>query len=117
MILTMLPSYEEIHVPVFALNKDSVARPDGFGSIFFQTFWSIIKKDVVNSTIQFFKNSWILLSYNDNTLILIPKVDEADSIDSKKIITKIIVDRLAKNLGRKKLLFMVDQSRIIYVYI
>ncbi|XP_058783502.1 uncharacterized protein LOC131658194 [Vicia villosa] len=78
-LLTMLPTELEVHSAIFNLNKDSAAGPDGFGP-----------------------------RYNSNTLVLIPKVKEADSIEQFrpialanfkfKIITKILADRLAKVL-------------------
>jgi len=37
-MLTMLPSPDEIHRAVFALNKDSGRGPNGYGVVFFQTF-------------------------------------------------------------------------------
>jgi hypothetical protein len=103
--LTMLPSSEEIKNAVFSLNKNSAPGPDGFGAIFFQTFWDIIKNDVINAVLQFFKSGWILPSFNSNTLVLIPKHDHADSISDYrpiaianfkfKLISKILADRLA----------------------
>jgi len=53
-MLTMLPSHEEISNAVFALNKNSAPGPDGFGAIFFQTYWEIIKHDVFRVVLQFF---------------------------------------------------------------
>ncbi|KAI5440392.1 hypothetical protein KIW84_010039 [Lathyrus oleraceus] len=80
-LLTMLPSQEEIHGAVFSLNGDSVRSPDGFGPISFQTFWSIIKEDVIIATMQFFTDGWIQPNYNSNTLVLIPKVEGVDYIE------------------------------------
>ncbi|KAK2443571.1 hypothetical protein QL285_014660 [Trifolium repens] len=53
-MLTRLPSSEEIKNVVFSLNKDSAPGPDGFGAIFFQTYWDIIKLDVIKAVLQFF---------------------------------------------------------------
>lgn len=53
-MLTMLPSHEEITNAVFSLNKSSAPGPDGFGAIFFQTYWEIIKHDVFRAVLQFF---------------------------------------------------------------
>lgn len=107
-LLTSLPSVEEIRSAVFNLKRDNVADPDGFGPIFYHIYWSIIKDDVINATLQFFKNGWIAPNYNYNTLVLIPKVNEADNIDQYrpisldnfkfKIITKVLADRLAQVL-------------------
>ncbi|PNY16800.1 ribonuclease H, partial [Trifolium pratense] len=105
-LLTSLPSFDEIKNAVFSLNKDSAPGPDGFGGFFYQTYWDIIHKDVVNAVLQFFSSGWILPNFNSNTLILIPKTSNADSIDQYrpialanfnfKIISKVLADRLAK---------------------
>jgi hypothetical protein len=105
-LLTMLPSYEEIKNAVFSLNKDSAPGPDGYGAFFYQTYWEIIHQDVVNVVLQFFTSGWIMPNFNSNTLILVPKTQNADSIDQFrpiamanfkfKIISKVLADRLAK---------------------
>jgi len=107
-LLTLLPSIDEIHNAVFSMNKDSAPGPDGFGAFFFQTYWSIIKEDVCNEVLEFFTNNWIMPSFNSNTVVLIPKVPNVDSIGQYrpiamanfkfKILSKILVDRLAQVL-------------------
>lgn len=72
------------------------------------THWSIIKKDVVSAVLQFFTDGWILPSYNSNTLVLIPKTPNADTVDQfrpivianfkHKIITKVLANRLSQIL-------------------
>ncbi|XP_058742332.1 uncharacterized protein LOC131614798 [Vicia villosa] len=104
-MLTLLPSMEEIKAAVFSLNKDSAPGPDGFGAVFYQTYWDIIKGDVSKAVLQFFDSGWVLPGFNSNTIILIPKVSGANSLDQFrpiavsnfkfKIISKIIADRLA----------------------
>jgi hypothetical protein len=74
-LLTMLPSKEEIKNAIFDLNKDSAPGPDGFGAYFYQTYWDIIQIEVV------FSSGWILPNFNSNTLVLIPKNENADSVD------------------------------------
>jgi len=105
-MLTLIPSYEEIHQAVFSLNKDSAPGPDGFGALFFQTFWNIVKNDVSKAILQFFTTGWILPNFNANNIVLIPKTNNAASVGDYrpiaianfkfKIISKIIADRLAK---------------------
>jgi hypothetical protein len=90
---------------VFSLNKDSAPGPDGVGAFFYQSYWAIIHQDVVNDVLQFFISGWIMPNYNSNTLILIPKTSNVDSIDQFrpialanfkfKIISKVLADRLA----------------------
>ncbi|WJX52536.1 hypothetical protein P8452_38639 [Trifolium repens] len=87
------------------LITDRVNSPDGFGAVFFQTYWDIIQLDVINAVIQFFTSGWILPNFNSNTLVLIPKNENADSVNDYrpiaianfkfKLISKIIADRLA----------------------
>jgi hypothetical protein len=104
-LLTLMPSLLEIKAAVFALNKDSAPGPDGFGAYFFQHYWDLVKSDLSNAVLQFFTSSWILPGFNSNVIALLPKVQNATSIDQYrpiamanfkfKVISKIIADRLA----------------------
>jgi hypothetical protein len=90
---------------VSSLNKDSAPGPDGFGDFFFQHYWDIVHKAVVNAVREFFTSGWNLPGYNSNIIVLLPKSPDAISIDQYrpiamanfkfKIISKIIADRLA----------------------
>lgn len=73
-ILTMLLISKEIHRVVFSLNKDSAPSPDGFGAVFFQTFWDIVKTDVVKAVLQFFTSGWITPNFNSNIVALFQKL-------------------------------------------
>lgn len=105
-MLTLLPTEEEIFQAVFSLNKDSAPGPDGFGALFFQTFWDIVKNDATKAVLQFFSTGWILPNYNANNIVLIPKTKNAGTVSDYrpiaianfkfKIISKILADRLAK---------------------
>jgi len=107
-LLTMIPSTKEIKNAVFDLNNEGAPGPNGFGACFFQTYWDIVHKEVTDAVIQFFQTGWLAPNYNANTLILIPKTSNADSIDQYrpialanfkfKVITKVMADRLAKIL-------------------
>ncbi|KAI5414543.1 hypothetical protein KIW84_040148 [Lathyrus oleraceus] len=68
-ILTQLPSVDEITAVVFSLNKNSVTGPYGFRVVFYQAYWDIIKVDVSNFVIDFFLNGWILSSFNSNSIM------------------------------------------------
>lgn len=104
-LLTIFPSKDEISNVIHNRNKYSAPSPDNFGGIFFHTYWSIIKEDVCNVVIQFFRIGWMLPNYNANKIIIIPKVKDVDSIDKFrplalmkfmfKIISKILADRHA----------------------
>ncbi|MCI05544.1 RNA-directed DNA polymerase (Reverse transcriptase), partial [Trifolium medium] len=79
-LLTMLPSALEIKNAVFSMNKDGAPGPDGFGAFFFQSYWEIIKTDVIEAVLEFFQYNWIMPNYNANTVVLIPKEPNADTI-------------------------------------
>ncbi|GAU46447.1 hypothetical protein TSUD_402140 [Trifolium subterraneum] len=105
-MLTLMPSDLEIHEAVFSMNKNSAPGPDGFGAFFFQSYWEIIKHDVSMAVMEFFSSGYLMPNMNANTLVLIPKSPDADTIDKYrpiamtnfkfKIISKIIADRLAR---------------------
>ncbi|KAK2368688.1 hypothetical protein QL285_081866 [Trifolium repens] len=107
-LLTLLPSIQEIKVVVYALNKDSAPGPDGFGAFFFHHYWDTVKTNLSNAVLQFFTTSWIMPGFNSNIIALLPKVQNATSIDQFrhitmenfkfKVISKIIADRLASVL-------------------
>ncbi|GAU46322.1 hypothetical protein TSUD_401930 [Trifolium subterraneum] len=107
-VLIMMPSHDEVKVVIFALNKDSAPRPDGFGVIFYQHYWDIVKNYVIRAVLQFFSSSWILPGFNSNIFALLPKTPDASSIYhyrpiamanfKSKVISKIIADRLASIL-------------------
>jgi hypothetical protein len=102
----MLPSVLEIKNAVFSMNKDSAPGPDGFGAFFFQTYWDIIKNDVCEVVLYFFQYNWLMPNFNSNTVVLIPKDSNADTISQFrpialanfkfKIISKVLADRLAQ---------------------
>jgi len=87
------------------MNKEGAPGPDGFGAVFFQCYWDIVKNDVINAVLEFFTRDWIVLNFNANTIILIPKVPDVINVGQYKpialanfkfkIISKILVDRQA----------------------
>lgn len=88
-----------------SLDKESASGPGGFNRFFYQKYWKIRKEDVFGAVLQFFKEGWITPNYNTNTLVIIPKVPNAYSIEQfrpislenfkHKIITKIMADKLS----------------------
>lgn len=103
-MLTNLPSMEEIHHVVFALNPNNALRSDGFRDLFFQKNWEIIKYEVVKVILEFFTSNWLFLNFNSNSMVPIPKNDNAESIDHYRPITmtnfkfKVISNILANRL-------------------
>lgn len=52
-VLTGIPTLEEVRMAVFAMNGDSAPGPDGFNGNFFQTYWDAMGNDVFLSVLQF----------------------------------------------------------------
>ncbi|PNX55219.1 hypothetical protein L195_g048846, partial [Trifolium pratense] len=106
MMLTKIPTMEEVKTAVFSMNGSGAPGPDGFGGSFYQSFWNIIATDVYNSVVQFFHSNWIMPGLNSNLVCLVPKFKEADRIEDYrpialanfqfKIITKVLSDRLSR---------------------
>ncbi|KAK9921034.1 hypothetical protein M0R45_029564 [Rubus argutus] len=102
--LLAIPSREEIHATVRAMDSFSAPGPDGFGGCFYTHCWSFIANDVVLVVQSFFQNGYILPHFNSNSLILIPKLGDSECVTDYrpialanfvfKIFTKIVADRL-----------------------
>lgn len=80
-MIANITSTEEIHQALMKLNCDVTSAPYGFGAFFYQHYWEVIKMDFINVIDQFLIQEWILPHYNSNTIILIPKCKESDSIN------------------------------------
>ena len=104
-MLTMMPSHQEIKAAIFALNKDSAPGPDGYGAYFYQFYWEIIQEDVFKAVLEFFSSGWILPGFNSNIIAILPKTNDVVSINQYrpiamanfkfKVISKVLADRLA----------------------
>jgi hypothetical protein len=86
----------EVKLALFEMNGDGVSGLDGFSGHFFQFFWDVVSTDVVNSEHHFFLTDSL---YNN---INCPGADRIENFwpialvnFQFKIITKILVDRLA----------------------
>lgn len=55
LMLTNLPSKEEVKNVVFSMNGSGALGPDGFGGFFYQTYWDTIQDDVLKAVLQFFE--------------------------------------------------------------
>jgi len=88
MMLIKFPNFLEIKNVVFNLNGNSVPVPDGFGGVFYHSYWEIIGTDVWNAVQQFFKQNWVLLGMNSNVVSLIPKIL---GVESLKITSQLLL--------------------------
>lgn len=56
-ILAKDPSITELKKVVFSMNPSSAAGPDGMNGKFFQACWEVIKEDLLNVVLSFFRSS------------------------------------------------------------
>ncbi|WRX16205.1 Reverse transcriptase domain - like 10 [Theobroma cacao] len=106
--LCAAPSLQEVKKAVFSINKDSVAGPDGFTSFFYQHCWDIIKQDLLEAVLDFFKGTPMPRGTTSTTLVLLPKKPNACQWSDfrpislctvlNKIVTKLLANRLSKIL-------------------
>ncbi|XP_042485314.1 uncharacterized protein LOC122065562 [Macadamia integrifolia] len=105
-----IPSDTEIKGAVWDLDPDSAPGPAGFPEAFYKSCWDIISSDVCRAIKWFFKTSFMPYGINNNFLVLIPKTEEALSLDKfrplcmgnffYKIISKVLTMRLTRVLPK-----------------
>ncbi|KAK1307224.1 hypothetical protein QJS10_CPA10g01398 [Acorus calamus] len=71
---------DEVHRAVFRADGDKAPGPDGFGLLFYQHFWSILKDDIMQVFEEFQKEGKGMGCLNASIFILIPKKEGAESI-------------------------------------
>jgi mannosylglycoprotein endo-beta-mannosidase len=96
---------KEVKEVVFQMEHNKALGPDGFPAEFFQTFWEVIKVDLMNHFTDFHKGDLPIFSLNFGTITLLPKQKEATQIQqfrlicllnvSFKIFTKVLTNRIA----------------------
>lgn len=97
-------SFNEVKKAIFQLNPEKAPGPDGYNAHFFQSNWELVKEDVVQAVLSFFRSGRLLKQINHTFLTLIPKTHEATSLSDYrpisccnviyKIISKVMSNRL-----------------------
>lgn len=80
--LVAIPSKEEISNVAFSFDDNKSLGPDGFPMFFFEHFWDVVGEDVSNVVKEFFCTRSLLKELNATFVILIPKKQRVDSLDS-----------------------------------
>jgi hypothetical protein len=73
-------SSEEIHKALFQMNPNKAPDPDGFSVLFYQTYWDLIKEDVVSMFNDFHCNNFDISRLNHALICLIPKINDPTNI-------------------------------------
>lgn len=101
----MLPIQdEEVKNAVFAMHPSKSPGPDGLNPAFFQTYWSIVGRDIVNFCKTFFQTGELPRGVNNTLVCLIPKVKQPQHMTElrpislcnvlMRILSKVMTNRL-----------------------
>jgi hypothetical protein len=95
---------KEVKKAAFSIGDLKALGLDGLHAIFYKRFWSICGEDITNEVLQAMNTCVIPEGWNDTTVVLIPKVDNLESITQYRpislcnVIYKIISKMLAQRL-------------------
>ncbi|KAG5611747.1 hypothetical protein H5410_023028 [Solanum commersonii] len=67
-LLNKIPYEKEVQEVVFIMSNDSCTGPYGFNRCFYQTYWDIIKNDIVNFFSEYFKGKELTKYYTHTCL-------------------------------------------------
>ncbi|XP_042505479.1 uncharacterized protein LOC122082043 [Macadamia integrifolia] len=93
---------------VWELDPDSFPSSDRFSSAFFKRCWQIMEREMCNVVRYFFSLSYMPSGVNNNFMVLIPKVDGADTLDKFRplcmgsFFCKIILKQVLRRFGFSK---------------
>lgn len=98
----------EVYDCLMGCEGDKAPGPDGFNMKFFQLFWGVVKKDIMDFFMDFHKNSSFVKSLNATFMLLIPKRKNASNIKDfhpmslvgcvYKLFSKVFASTLSKVL-------------------
>jgi hypothetical protein len=75
--LTAPFSEEEVRVAVFSMRADKAPESNGFSMTFYQTYWDVVKLDLLSMFADFYHGRLDIAKLNRATICLIPKVSNA----------------------------------------
>jgi hypothetical protein len=111
---------DEIADALFQIGPLKAPGVDGFPARFYQRNWATIKAEVTNAVKLFFATGRMPEGVNDTAIILIPKVDQPETLKEfrpislctviYKVISKCLVNRLRPMLGE---LISMNQSAFV----
>ena len=95
---------EDIRDAFLSLPSNKTSGPDGYSAEFFTASWSVIGAEATDAVLEFFRSGKLLKQWNITSLILIPKIINAESakdfrpISCVNTIYKVISKLLTKRL-------------------
>lgn len=108
MKLTEEVSYEDFSVAVKQMHPDKASGPDGLNPAFFQTFWSLLGREVFDCCKEWLEINSFPSELNNTNVVLIPKKENACAMKDLrpialcnvlyKILAKVLANRLKEVL-------------------
>ena len=78
---------KEIKVAIYQLGTYKAPGPNGFNGFFYQQYWEIVRKDVIEVVKGFFRSERMLRELNAVEIVLIPKVKGSKMVGQFKSIS------------------------------
>jgi hypothetical protein len=102
-------SEEEIGDALFQIGPLKAPGPNGFPARFFQRNWAILKMDVVKAVQKFFEDRQMPEGVNDTVIVLIPKVQNPETLkDFRPIILCNVIHKVASKCLVNRLRPLLD---------
>jgi hypothetical protein len=108
--LCAIPPDEEVVQALSSLGSTKALGPDGFTTLFFKKYWSMVNTDVLGCIWNFFLNHILLQEHNHTHIALVPKQCGSHIVHHfmpislcyfvYKIITKILANRMKSMLPK-----------------
>ena len=109
-MLTKIPTADEIKKVVFSMGSNKAPGPDEMLALFFKFYWNVMGGEVIEAVISFFNRRYMLKEINHLFIALIPKGNNAASVNQfrpislcnvlYKIISKLLTNRLKQVLNK-----------------
>lgn len=100
---------EEVKAAVFSMHPDKSPGPDGLNPAFFQSFWNVVRDDVVQFCQQYMEKGELPEGINHSLICLIPKIKAPQTMSDLRpislcnvlvrILSKVMSNRLKRCLG------------------
>ena len=96
-------SREEVQKALFSIGDLKASGPDGLHAIFFKRFWNMLGDDLVQEVLGVVNSATIPSGWNDNIIVMIPKVENPDKVAQFRPISlcNVVYKAISKMLSNR----------------